>query len=392
MRDAIFFASAVSHSAGGGRRRPCARPDEHRHEARRLWTLRSRPALCARRDGAQARTGERGRGHRPAGARRGHRVSACAGGQRVAPSMDLRRREEQGGRLPPSRGSRELRPARRRGHACAPRRGRPPPLGREEPPRGRGEQEDARLDAARGRGREARVHRRVREAPAAARTPARQPPAPPLQGELAARGRDARRARRDRQRGRVPRPPQEGPGDHHARGRRPARRADAPPRAREVRERGVEAVRRRARRGASPRSGRRCSARGAAGTSGRGQGAERAARPVAGSVGRADDGASQPGPSSNLAPTPSPIDSAFSETMRKDGPVAEGQAPVDRVVHGDAGSDAGAAHQLAPSKMPAPITKPQGKKPAPSKATSDSFDSDFGSGSLGGSGSGSNKK
>ena len=158
-------------------------------------------------------------------------------GQRVAPPLDLRRREEQGRRLPPSRGTRELRSARRRGHAGAARRGRPPSLGREEPPRGRREQEDARLDAARRRGREARVDRRVREAAAAARSPARQPPAPPLQGELAARGRDARRARRHRQRDRDLRPPQAGARDHHPRGRRSARRADASSRAREVRER-----------------------------------------------------------------------------------------------------------------------------------------------------------
>ena len=99
-------------------------------------------------------------------------------------------------------GREELRAARCRGHARAACRGGFASLGREEPPRRRREPEDARLDAPRRRGREARVDCRIGEAPAAARSPAREPPAPSLQGELAARSRAARRARCHRERDR----------------------------------------------------------------------------------------------------------------------------------------------------------------------------------------------
>ena len=101
-----------------------------------------------------------------------------------------------------------------------------------------------------------------------------------------------------------------------------------------------------------------------------------------------------PSPSSNLSPTPSPIDSAFTKTLRKDEP---SKAKPQSTEFSTPSPESTAAPvptpspptQLAPSKMQAPVGKPQGKK-APSKA--DSFGSDFGSGSLGGSGAGSTTK
>ena len=105
-----------------------------------------------------------------------------------------------------------------------------------------------------------------------------------------------------------------------------------------------------------------------------------------------------PNPSSNLSPTPSPIDSAFTKTMRKEDPSPKPQstevvsptpppsaAPVP-TPSPDSKTD------LVPSKMQAPVGKPQGKKPAGTKPGSDSFGSDFGSNSLGGSGSDGIKK
>jgi DNA-directed RNA polymerase specialized sigma24 family protein len=94
-----------------------------------------------------------------------------------------------------------------------------------------------------------------------------------------------------------------------------------------------------------------------------------------------------PNPSSNLAPTPSPIDSAFTKTMRKEEP---SKAKPQSTEPSSPSPESTAAPvptpvpttQLAPSKMQAPVTKPQGKRAAPTKT--DSFGSDLGSESLGG--------
>ena len=145
----------------------------------------------------------------------------------------------------------------------------------------------------------------IREAPAAARSPAREPAAPALQGELAARGRAPRGARRDRQRRRALHREEGRAGADHPRGRRSARRADASPRARALREERMEALHRRARRGAAPRSGGRRPTRGAERAPGRGPSAEGAAalaRPgaVAAAVAAAEHDAAEPEPLEQL--------------------------------------------------------------------------------------------
>ena len=111
-----------------------------------------------------------------------------------------------------------------------------------------------------------------------------------------------------------------------------------------------------------------------------------------------------PAPSSNLAPSPSPIDSAFSETMRKTAPAPKAAKPQSTE-----STESFSPTPPAPVPTPAPSTnlppskddgpaqktgKPQGKKPAPSKAGSGgSFgSSDFTPDPVGGSAGGSSKK
>jgi DNA-directed RNA polymerase specialized sigma24 family protein len=100
-----------------------------------------------------------------------------------------------------------------------------------------------------------------------------------------------------------------------------------------------------------------------------------------------------PNPSSNLFPTPSPIDSAFTKTLRKEDPSPKAK-PQSTESFAPTPVPTTAPTPAPPSKMEAPfgkapaqapITKPQGKKPAPSKVTPDSLGSDFGSDSKGGS-------
>ncbi|MDB4935577.1 MAG: hypothetical protein JWP87_2549 [Labilithrix sp.] len=114
-----------------------------------------------------------------------------------------------------------------------------------------------------------------------------------------------------------------------------------------------------------------------------------------------------PGPSSDLAPPPSPIDSAFRQTDRK--AKAPEKAPVkpqstESLTPSPSPSPAPAPVPTAltppePSKSDGPmqqktVTKPQGKKAAPTKTGSaGSFGgSDFSSDSLGSSGGSGNKK
>ena len=107
-----------------------------------------------------------------------------------------------------------------------------------------------------------------------------------------------------------------------------------------------------------------------------------------------------PNPSSNLSPTPSPIDSAFTKTMRKEDPSPKAKPQSTEALPPTPPPSAApmptpspdSKTELAPSKMQAPVGKPQGKKPAGTKPGSDSFGSDFGSNSLGGSGSDGIKK
>ncbi len=104
-----------------------------------------------------------------------------------------------------------------------------------------------------------------------------------------------------------------------------------------------------------------------------------------------------PNPSSNLSPTPSPIDSAFTKTMRKaDPPKAKPESteftPTPPAPAPVPTPSPDAKSQQAPSKMQAPLGKPQVKKPSATKGGSDSFGSDFGSDSLGGSSGGGTKK
>jgi len=101
-----------------------------------------------------------------------------------------------------------------------------------------------------------------------------------------------------------------------------------------------------------------------------------------------------PGPSSNLT-SPSPIDSAFLKTMRKEEPSPKAKPQSTESFTAwpvPTPSPSSAPTPAPPSKMQAPITKPQGKPRAPSKV--DSSGSDFGSDSLGGDvkGGGGNKK
>ncbi len=107
-----------------------------------------------------------------------------------------------------------------------------------------------------------------------------------------------------------------------------------------------------------------------------------------------------PNPSSNLSPTPSPIDSAFTKTMRKEDPSPKAKPQSTEAFTPTPPPSAApvptplpdSKTELAPSKMQAPVAKPQGKKPTPTKAGADSFGSDFGSNSLGGSGGDGIKK
>ena len=104
-----------------------------------------------------------------------------------------------------------------------------------------------------------------------------------------------------------------------------------------------------------------------------------------------------PNPSSNLSPTPSPIDSAFTKTMRKEEPSpkakpqsTESFTPTPPVPTTVPTPSPDSKSEPAPSKMQAPVGKPQppqGKKS--SKAPSDSLGGGFGSDSPSGNGAGS---
>jgi DNA-directed RNA polymerase specialized sigma24 family protein len=106
-----------------------------------------------------------------------------------------------------------------------------------------------------------------------------------------------------------------------------------------------------------------------------------------------------PGPSSNLTPAPSPIDSAFTETDRKmkAGPVlakpqsTESLTPMPTPVPTTTPPGPTKDDGFVPTKQAA---KPQGKKSAPTKEGSGGSlgGSDFSSDSLGGSGGSGNKK